>query len=134
MEEKQTHSGQVDLTADLGIPQFPQALFWQQGISFLNLLSPARRLKQLSPFAPVRAERVAIQGCAPPQHLSALSISSAQAAADNMHLHLWPGLPADTADHPSMWALPPLLKNPPQARFHPQATRRAQIFAEYLDT
>lgn len=44
------------------------------------------------------------------------------------------GLPADTADHLLTWPLSALQKNPPQARFHPQATRRAQIFPEYLDT
>lgn len=75
------------------------------------------------------AERVAIWGYA----LPSTSLPS-QAVAENIHLHLWPGLPADTADHPLTWPVPPLQKNPPQARFHSQVTRRPHIFPEYLDT
>lgn len=96
MKEKQTHSHQVDLTTDLGTPQFPQALF-QQDTSSLSLLSPARRFRQLSPFVPVMAEAVAIQGHALP---STSALGSTFQAAAIMHLHLRPGLPADTADPP----------------------------------
>lgn len=128
MKEKQTHCHQVGLTTDLGTPQFPQALCQQQETSSLSKEAQAAFL-----LCPSRGRNNCHPGTCPSQHLSAPA-STSQAAADNMHHHLWPGLTADTVEHPPMCPLPPLQRNPPQARFHPQATRRAQIFAEYLDT
>lgn len=94
---------------------------------------PSKEAQAAFPLCPSHGRNNCHPGPCPSQHLSAPS-STSQAAADNMHRHLWPGLTADTVEHPPMCPLPPLQRNPPQARFHPQATRRAQIFAEYLDT